>query len=114
MKKSIGGIGKTLTEMLPIVGGYVIGQIATKQLTFLSSNPGMGNIVKLGAGLFLSGNKGFIGGLAKGVALNGAAGLVMPVVEGAGLGLLPPGVPARYIAGIPEPDEINSQQGVGF
>jgi hypothetical protein len=112
--RGFGSIGNAVSDLLPVLAGFAVGQIATKQLTFLSSNPGTGNMVKLAAGLFFAGSKGFVGGMAKGVALQGAAGLAMPVLESSGLGLLPPGVPARYIAGIPEPDQLKASQPVGF
>lgn len=112
--RGFGSIGNAVSDLLPVLAGFAVGQIATKQFTFLSSNPGTGNMVKLAAGLFFAGSKGFVGGMAKGVALQGAAGLAMPVLESSGLGLLPPGVPARYIAGIPEPDELKASQPVGF
>lgn len=113
-KSKLGNIGNAAGELLPIVAGFAAGQILSKQLTFLSANPTMGNLVKIGAGLFLSGGKGFVAGMAKGIALNGAAGVVMPVLENSGIGLLPPGVPARYIAGIPAPDEVEPGQPIGF
>lgn len=113
-KRSLGNIGSGAGELLPILAGFAAGQILTKQLTFLSANPAMGNIIKIGAGLFFSGGKGFVSGLAKGVALQGATGLAMPVLENAGIALLPPGVPARYIAGIPEPGEIETAEPIGF
>lgn len=109
-----GGIGSAAGELIPVVAGYAAGQILSKQLTFLSANPTMGNLVKVAAGLFFAGNKGMIGGLAKGIALNGAAGFVMPVLEQSGLGLLPPGMPARYIAGVPEPDAILTDAPIGY
>ncbi len=112
--RGFGSIGNAVSDLLPVLAGFAVGQIATKQLTFLNSNPGTGNMVKLAAGLFFAGSKGFVGGMAKGVALQGAAGLAMPVLESSGLGLLPPGVPARYIAGIPEPDQLKASQPVGF
>jgi len=112
--KGFGSIGKNLGELVPVLVGYAVGQIAQKQLTFLSANPTTGNLVKLAAGLFMAGNSGFVGGMAKGVALNGAAGFVMPILEQSGLGLLPPGVPARYIAGIPEPDQIQTGETLGY
>ena len=112
--RGFGSIGNAVSDLLPVLAGFAVGQIATKQLTFLSSNPGTSNMLKLAAGLFFASSKGFVGGMAKGVALQGAAGLAMPVLESSGLGLLPPGVPARYIAGIPEPDELKSSQPVGF
>lgn len=101
-KKGMRGFGSAASDLLPILGGYALGQILTKQLTFLNSNPQTGNLIKVGAGLFFAGKGGFMGGLAKGVALNGAAGFVMPALESAGVGLLPPGAPARYLAGFPE------------
>lgn len=109
-----GGIGSAAGELLPVLAGYALGNIAKRQLTFLSANPTMGNIVQVAAGLFFAGNKGMIGGLAKGIALNGAAGFVMPVIEQSGLGLLPPGMPARYIAGVPEPDAILADAPIGY
>lgn len=113
-QKSIRGFGSSAADLLPILAGFAAGQIVSKQLTFLSANPTTGNLVKVAAGLFFAGNKGFMGGLAKGVALNGAAGFVMPVLEQSGLGLLPPGMPARYIAGVPEPGTINTGDAIGF
>ena len=101
-KKRMNGFGSAASNLLPVLAGYAIGQIATKQLTALSSNPTTGNLVKVAAGLFFAGKPGFMGGLAEGVALNGAVGFVMPALENAGIGLLPPGTPARYLAGFPE------------
>lgn len=101
-RKRISGFGSAASNLLPILAGYAIGQIATKQLTALSTSPTTGNLVKVAAGLFFADKSGFLGGVAQGIALNGAAGFVMPELERAGIGLLPPGMPARYMAGFPE------------
>lgn len=100
-KKRISGFGSAASSLLPILAGYMVGKIATKQLTALSANPNTGDLIKVGAGLFFASKSGFMGGLATGVALQGASNLVSQVLPDS-IGLLPPGMPARYLAGFPE------------
>lgn len=110
-KKRMNGFGSAASGLLPILAGFVVGKIATKQLTALSSNPQTGNLVKVGAGLFFASKSGFMGGLFQGIALQGASELVANVIPDS-IGLLPPGMPARYIAGFPE--QLESTMGVGY
>ena len=98
-KKRMNGFGSAASGMLPILAGFVVGKIATKQLTALSTNPDTGNLVKVAAGLFFASKSGFLGGVAQGLALQGASELVTKVIPDS-IGLLPPGMPARYLAGI--------------
>jgi hypothetical protein len=99
---SASGIQGAVTQALPIAGGYLVGEILTKQLTFLQNNPLMGNIVKLAAGAFLaSSGKGLVSGMGIGLAANGAVGAVLPSLQKGGIArLLPPGVPSAIVAGV--------------
>lgn len=100
-KAGFGGLQNILVDqVLPIAGGYLLGNIVSKQLTMLSSNPTTGNLVKLAAGTFMATQGGMLGGLGVGLASNGAAGFVQPALESAGLGLLPPGVPSYRVNGL--------------
>lgn len=108
------GFGSTASGLLPILAGFVVGKIATKQLTALSSNPMTGNLIKVGAGLFFASKSGFLGGLAEGIALEGASSLIAPTLESAGIGILPPGVPSRYLAGFDDPGTIDQGANLKF
>ncbi len=104
----LGDVGGIATGLLPILGGYLLGNIVEKQ--FLSGTT-YGNIVKLGGGLVLASmSKGFVAQLGVGMALNGAVDITQPALEAAGLGLLPPGAPARYMAGFVEGKTFDGQQ----
>ena len=109
-KKRISGLGdagSVAMSILPIVGGYVLANVVGKQF-FATSQ--YGNTIKLGIGIGLASmTKGTISQLGVGMAINGAAAIVQPALEGAGLGLLPPGAPARYIAGF-EGQTFDGQQ----
>lgn len=100
---SANGIQGALMATLPIAGGYIAGEILTKQLTMLASNQNMGNIIKLGAGVVLaSSGKGMVSQLGIGLAANGATGFIAPALRNAGIArLLPPGVPSALITGTP-------------
>jgi len=99
--RGFSGIQNVLVDqVLPIAGGMLIGNILSKQLTFLSNNPTTGNMVKLAGGVLLATQGGFMSGLGVGLAANGAAGFVAPALEAAGLGLLPPGVPSYQVNGL--------------
>lgn len=100
-RKRISGFGSAASNLLPILAGYMVGKVASKQLTALSSNPKTGDLIKVGAGLFFASKSGFMGGFASGIALEGASNLISEVLPDS-IGLLPPGAPARYIAGFPE------------
>lgn len=108
-------MGGIASDLLPILGGYLLGNVVEKQ--FLSGTS-YGNIVKLGGGLLLASmSKGFVAKLGAGMALNGAVDITQPALESTGLGLLPPGVPARYVAGITTGQVWDGQQypfGGGF
>lgn len=94
----LGDAGSIAMNLLPIVGGYLVANIVEKQ--FLSGSS-YGNIVKLAGGVLVASmTKGTIAQLGVGMALNGAVDIVQPALESAGLGLLPPGAPARYMAGL--------------
>lgn len=110
----MGGIVPTLTQqVLPAAAGFLVGQILTKQLTFLSTNTTVGNLVKVAGGAILAGQRGgFISAMGVGLAAQGAVGFIQPMVDGAGISLLPPGVPSRYLAGFDVPD-VATPNGVG-
>lgn len=103
------GAGSNLANIatqtvLPAAIGYLAGQILSKQLTFLSNNPMVGNLVKIGGGIFLAGQgKGMVSGIGAGIAINGAADLVLPALQKsglAGINLLPPGAPNYGMSGL--------------
>lgn len=110
-KRRISGlndIGGIATGLLPILGGYLLANVVEKQ--FLSGTT-YGNIVKLGGGLAVAAmTKGVISQLGVGMALNGAVDIAQPALESTGLGLLPPGAPARYLAGFYEGKTFDGQQ----
>lgn len=99
-RKRISGLGDASSiamGLLPLVGGYLLGNVIEKQ--FLAGST-YGNIVKLGGGIVLASmSKGMVAQLGIGMAINGAVDIAQPALESAGLGLLPPGAPARYLAG---------------
>lgn len=96
------GIQGAAAAMLPIAGGYLVGEILSKQLTFLSNNPTTGALVKIGAGIVLAANgSGMVSGLGVGLATNGAVGAILPSLQKGGIArLLPPGVPSALVAGV--------------
>lgn len=104
----LGDIGGIASGLLPILCGYLIANVVEKQ--FLTGTT-YGNIVKLGGGLAIASmTKGTIAQLGVGMALNGAVDIAQPALESAGLGLLPPGAPARYLAGFTEGKTFDGQQ----
>lgn len=111
----MGGIGNTLIQqVLPAAGGFIAGKILTKQLTFLSTNSTVGNLVKIGAGAILAGQRGgFLSAMGVGLAAEGAVGFIQPALESGGIALLPPGQPSRYLAGIDIPDVATPNGGGG-
>jgi len=109
----LGDMGGIASGLLPIVGGYLLGNIVEKQ--FLSGTT-YGNIVKLGGGIALAAmSKGLVAQLGVGMAVNGAVDFVVENVPG--INLLPPGMPARYVAGLTDGQVWDGQQypfGGGF
>lgn len=107
----IGDAGSIAMNLLPIVGGYLLGNVVEKQ--FLSGTS-YANIAKLAGGVIIASmTKGTIAQLGVGMALNGAVDIAQPALESAGLGLLPPGAPARYMAGF-YPDQGKTFDGQQF
>jgi len=97
--------------LLPLVGGYLIGNVIEKQ--FLAGST-YGNIAKLAGGVLVASmSKGMVAQLGVGMALNGAVAVAQPALESAGLGLLPPNHSSRWVAGIPQ-ETINSGMPIGF
>lgn len=119
-KISANGIGGAFTgTVLPVALGFLAAKVLTKQLTFLSGNPTVGGIVKLGGGLFLaSQGNGMLNKMGYGIATEGAVGFALPMLERSGIALLPPGEPSRYLAGVPETagmvEEVPGSTGVQF
>lgn len=94
----LGDAGSVAMSILPTVAGYLLGDVAQKQFFAGSS---YGNIFKLAAGVVVaSTTKGTLSNLGIGMAINGAVSIAEPALQSAGLGLLPPGAPARYMAGL--------------
>lgn len=104
-RKKVAGFGDMqntlIGEVIPAAAGILVGNVLSKQLTFLASNPTTGALVKVAGGLFLAGQRGFLGGMGVGIAAEGAAAVLLPSLKSAGIALLPPGVPARQLAGFP-------------
>lgn len=113
-KHRMSGFGSAASGLLPILAGFVVGKIATKQLTALSNNQNTGNLIKIAGGLFFASKAGFLGGLAEGIALEGATNLIAGPLESAGIGFVTPGNQARWIAGIPDPGTIESGSDLKF
>jgi len=109
-KKRISGLGDAgsiAMSILPTVGGYLLANVVAKQF-FAGSQ--YANTFKLAAGIGIAAmTKGTFAQIGVGMAINGAAGIAGPAIESAGLGLLPPGAPARYIAGF-EGQTFDGQQ----
>lgn len=107
----LGDAGSIATGLLPVLGGYLLANVVEKQ--FLSGTT-YGNIVKIGGGILLASmTKGMVAQLGVGMALNGAVDIAQPALESAGLGLLPPAMPSRWVAGIPQ-ETINAGGNIGF
>lgn len=98
-----GGVVNILTQQaLPAAIGFVAADLITKNLSFLSTNPTMANLVKVAGGAFLaSQGGGMLSGVGVGIAANGVVAFAKPVFNLNGVGLLPPGIPSRYLAGTP-------------
>lgn len=103
----LGDAGSIATGLLPTLGGFLLANVVQKQ--FLATSQ-YANTIKLAAGIGIAAmTKGTIAQIGVGMALNGAAGIAQPALESAGLGLLPLGTPARYIAGL-EGQTFDGQQ----
>ena len=98
-----GGIANILIqEAVPAAVGFLAADLLTKNLSFLSSNPTMASVVKIGGGALLAAQGGgMFAGIGVGMAANGVVSFAKPVFNMTGMGLLPPGMPSRYLAGTP-------------
>lgn len=104
----LGDVGSVATALLPILGGALLADVVQKQFFEKSE---YGNTIKLAGGLALATmTKGTIAQLGIGMALNGAQAIVQPALKSAGLGLLPPGAEARYLAGLNPGATFDGQQ----
>jgi len=107
----LGDAGSIATGLLPVLGGFLLANVVEKQ--FLSGTT-YGNIVKLGGGILIASmTKGMVAQLGVGMALNGAVAVAQPALKSDGLGLLPPSMPSRWVAGIPQ-ETINAGGNIGF
>lgn len=108
-----GGMIDILTQQaLPAAAGFLLADLATKNLSFLSTNPTLGNGIKVAAGALLAGQGGMMAGLGVGMAANGVVSFAKPVFNLSGMGLLPPGMPSRYLAGVPDQPGVMKEDGV--
>ena len=89
-----GVVGVITQQALPAAIGYVAADLLTKNLSFLSTNPTMGNLVKVAGGAFLATQGGMLSGVGVGIAANGVVAFAKPVFNLNGMGLLPPCLPA--------------------
>ena len=107
------GIQGAVMEALPIAGGFIVGNILSKQLTFLSNNPTTGALVKVVAGAVLaSSGKGMVASMGVGIAANGVADVALPALQKGGIArLLPPGVPSALVAGVGSIDQAAAEAG---
>ena len=104
-----GVVGVITQQALPAAIGYVAADLLTKNLSFLSTNPTMGNLVKVAGGAFLATQGGMLSGVGVGMAANGVVSFAKPVFNLNGVGLLPPGVPSRYLAGTPGAQAVTAE-----
>lgn len=109
-RKNIGKISqKGVTQMitadlLPVVAGYVGGNMLVNQ--FANNLPIPGRWVKLGVGAILGvTQKGMLSRVGLGLATAGAVELVGDAINAPGMGLLPPGQPSYFLNGVPEAGE---------
>ena len=105
----LGDAGSIAMSILPTAAGFLLANVVTKQLGGGAAQ--YSNIIKIGGGLALASmTKGFVSQLGVGMALNGVAAIGQGALETAGVGLLPPGAPARYLAGFMEGSTFDGQQ----
>lgn len=105
----LGDAGSIAMGILPLAGGFLLANVVAKQLG--AGTAKYSNLIKIGGGLALASmTKGTISKLGVGMALNGIADIGQGAIESAGLGLLPPGAPARYLAGFQEGSTFDGQQ----
>ena len=105
----LGDAGSIAMGLLPLAGGFLLANIVTKQLGGGAAK--YSNLIKVGGGIALASmTKGTIAQLGVGMALNGIADIGQGALESAGLGLLPPGAPARYLAGFEMGKTFDGQQ----
>ena len=112
-----GAITGALTTGATVLGGYAAAGMLDK-ITFLQSNPMIGNIVKIAAGIFvpsvLKGNMG--AGLAAGMVARGVQGLVVDNFGGIATTLGLAGIPEMnpyysVVGGFNDPGPMNSIAG---
>lgn len=115
----LGDAGSIVMNMAPIAVGVLLGKILEKQ--FLTDDAGVtnenSNLLKLGVGILgASFTKGMISQLAVGVAVDGAVEFIAPSLKKSGMiNLLPPQLPSRWVAGIPQETITNpAGGGIGF
>lgn len=92
-----------VNDVLPATVGFIGAALLSKNISFLTTNPQMANIVKLGGGIVLASmGGGMLTRMGIGVAANGAYNLIAPQINLPAIQLLPPGQRSMYLAGTPE------------
>lgn len=95
-------IGSVATQyVLPGVAGAIAAGFLTK-LPFLSSNPQYTNYAAIVGGVVLaaSSRNTMLQAAGVGMAIKGGAAVAGDLLDGQGVGLLPPGVPSVRISGL--------------
>lgn len=100
--KEIGGVATSL--LLPGIAGAIAGTYLNK-LPFLSSNPQYVNYAAVGIGLVLatSMKNPMVKAAGVGMAIGGGKAVAQDLLDGQGVGLLPPGVPSVRLSGLSNP-----------
>jgi hypothetical protein len=89
-----------VNDVLPATVGFVAGALISKNISFLTNNPEMSNLVKLGGGIVLASmGNGLITRMGVGLAANGAYNLIAKQINLPQIQLLPPGQRSMYLAG---------------
>lgn len=93
------GITNMVTQdLLPVVGGYVVGDMLISKLG--TNLPVAPRWIKLAGGAILGvTQKGMLSRVGLGLAASGAIELVSDAIKGPGVGLLNPGQSPYYLAG---------------
>lgn len=111
-RKRISGLGDAGSIAMTgatLAVGFLLANFVTKQLGAGSAK--YANLIKIGGGLAIASmTKGSLSTIGVGVVTSGITDIGQGALDAAGINLLPPGAPARYLAGFQDGSTFDGQQ----